>query len=58
MVKRKTKRPTNRDRLLQSLDHWTRERAQAIADGDKTAQAIAERNRENALKELERIRTR
>ena len=56
MKRTPTKKP--REMLLQSLAHWTRERAQAIADGDKTAQAIAERNRENALKELERIRTR
>ena len=44
--------------LLKSLDFWTKERARTIKDGDEIGRIIAERNRENTFKELERLRTR
>ena len=54
------RRPTTqtREMLLQSLDHWTRERAEAIANGDDLGRLIAERCRAQTLAELEKLRTR
>lgn len=44
--------------LKNSLEFWTEELAQAKADGDADEIAIATRNRENALKELEKVEKR
>lgn len=56
MKRTPTKNP--REMLLQSLAHWTSERAEAIANGDDLWRLIAERCRAQTLAELEKLRTR
>lgn len=55
---KKPHRLTKRARLLQSLEWWTKERAEAITNGDEIGREIAERNRANTLRELLKLRTR
>lgn len=40
------------EKLLQSLEHWTNERAKAKDENDDDAYAIAEKNRNQVITEL------
>ena len=52
---KKTKREEQRKALLETLRHWTDERAEAKKDGDNEQFEIAERQRARTLEELGKL---